>query len=144
MQGSARRLVKLMLICFGPVLIVGLVWISVHDFSPIDFRSQVYRSVAVGYGTLDTSTARSHIVIEEVWKQSASGSQLAIGTAVYAPSLQSTNPPDGFIVFFSRAPLVRSSPLRPSAIVAVYQDRVASEQVTVSEAKTLCAADPSG
>ena len=128
----------------GPALVVGLVWIAVHDFSPINLRSQARRSAAIGYGTLDTSVGRSRIVIEEIWKQPASGSQLAIGTAVYAPPLQSTNPhPDGFIVFFSRAPLSRRSPLRSSAIVAVYQDRVALEEISVSEAKTLCAADPS-
>lgn len=144
MLSSARRRVKLLLLCIGPAIVVGLVWISVHDFSPINIRSQASRSAAIGYGTLHTSDGRSRIVIEEIWKQPASGSQLAIGTAVYAPPLKSTHsPPDGFIVFFSRAPLSRGSPLRSAAIVAVYQDRVALEDISLSEAKTLCAADPS-
>ncbi len=143
MQSSARRRSKLLLICLGPVLLVGLGWISVHDFSPINFRSQAFRSAAIGYGTLHGSDGSSRIVIEEVWKQPPSGSQLAIGTAVYAPPLRSSNPPpDGFIVFFSRAPLSRGSPLRSSAIVAVYQGRVTPEDISVSEAKTLCAANP--
>ena len=130
---------KWLLICVGVVVIGWLVWVTVQDLSPIDVRKQASRATAIGYGTLHTANGSSHIVIDEIWKQSASGSAITVGTAVYAPPLESGNRhPDGFIVFFGSAGLPGGGRPRSNAILAVYQGRVASEDMSLSEAKALC------
>jgi hypothetical protein len=144
MKKPTRRGLKWLLIGIGIAAVAWLVWITVQDLSPIDIHSQASRAAAIGYGTLHTASGSSHIIIDEIWKQSASGSPLTVGTAVYTPPLGSgSRHPDGFIVFFTASGLSGSGPLRPGAIVAVYQGRVASEDMSLSDAKALCVAPTS-
>ena len=125
MKSRTPRRLKWLLICVGVALVGWLVWIAVQDLSPIDIRSQASRATAIGYGTLHT----------------ANGSSLTVGTTVYTPPLGSeSRHPDGFIVFFHRTGLLGSGRLRSAAILAIYQGRVASEDMPVSEAKALCVA----
>ena len=132
---------KWLLICVGAAVVGRLVWVTVEDLSPIDLRVQASRAAAIGYGTLHPVNGSSRIVIDEVWKQSASGSSLSVGTAVYTSSAdRGSRHPDGFIVFFGRAGLFGSGPLQSNAVVAVYKGRVATNDISVAEAKALCVA----
>ena len=141
MKKPTRRGLKWLLIGIGIAAVGWLTWVTVQDLSAIDIRSQASRAAAIGYGTLHTANGSSHIIIDEIWKQSASGSSLTVGTAVYAPPFGSDSQhPDGFIVFFHGTGLLGSGRLRSAAILAIYQGRVASENMSVSEAKALCVA----
>ena len=136
---TARR--KWLLICLGAVVVGWLIWVTVEDLSPIDLRVQASRAAAIGYGTFHPVNGSSRIMIDEVWKQAASGSSLSVGTIVYTPSADGGSwRPDEFIVFFGRAGLFGSGRLQSNAVVAVYKGRVATDDMPVAEAKALCVA----
>ncbi len=144
MKSRTPPLLKWLLICAVGAVVGWVVWLPLEDFSRIDLPVQASRAVAIGYGTLQTVNGSSRIVIDEVWKQPASGSSLSVGTVVQTLSSdRGSRRPDGFIVFFERAGWFRSVRLQSNAVIAVYKGRVATDGMPVAEAKALCSAPES-
>jgi len=135
------RTLKRLLLCLAVAFVGALVWITVEDFRPLDIRSQVSTSSVIAYGRFVSEGARSHIVIDEIWKHSPSADPISVGASLPHRIASAAKPPDAVVVFFS--PRLLSRQLSPAAIVAVYGDRVPAADMSLSELKALCAASPS-
>lgn len=146
MQTRSKRWVKSLLICLVVAFVAGLAWSTFEDVSSLDasldIRLQVTRSAAVAYGTLREDAGHRQIVVEEIWKHPASGDQLTIGAAIPAPPIPRDARPDGLVVFFERPGPLRRGPLQVRAALAVYRGRVGRPEMSLDEAKALCAKNP--
>jgi hypothetical protein len=130
--------VKWILTCLVAVIIVAVGWITLQDFRSLDPRSAVNRATVVAYGHVVVSASRPHVVIDEIWKSSASSRAVAIGTVVPFPA--PAGAADHVLVCFT--PQLLSRRLSPSAIFAIRGDRVGSPSISLSEVKALCNAPP--
>ena len=147
MHTRSKRWVKSLLICLVVAFVAGIVWITLEDVSSLDasldIRLQAARSAAVAYGTLREDAGHRQIVVEEIWKHPSSGEQLTVGAALPAPPIPRDARPDGLVVFFERPWSLRRGRLQVRAALAVYQGRVGRPEMSLDEAKTLCANTPS-
>jgi len=139
MNTRSRRWGKSLVICLIAAFLAGLVWITLEDISPPDFRSEAARSAAVVYGTALEGEGRSQIVIEEIWKQPPSGEKLTVGAAITALHVPRDARPDGFVVFLQRPWPWRRGPLQAQAVVYVYRGRLGRPDISLEEAKAICA-----
>ena len=128
---------KWFIMCLVAVAIAAVAWITLQDFRSLDARSAISRATVVAHGHV-VSAPRPYIVIDEIWKSSASSGAVAIGTIVPFPARGGSA--DQVLVCFT--PRVFSHRLIPSAILAVRSDGVGIPPVPVSELKTLCAGTP--
>jgi hypothetical protein len=136
-----RRTLKRLLLCLGIAFIGALIWITIEDFSGLhDIRSEIPRASAIAYGSFVSDGARSHIVIEQIWRPAPSGDPMAIGALLPHRIASGAAPPDGVVVLFS--PRLLSRRLAPGTIIAVYGDRIPAAEMSVSEFKALCVASP--
>ena len=130
---------KWLLTCLVVVIIAAVGWITFQDFRPLDPRSAVSKATVVAFGHVVVSAQRPHVVIDEIWKDSASSKAVAIGTVVPFPAPAGSA--DHVLVCFT--PRVFSHRLSPSAIFAVRSDGVGLPPVPLLELKALCAGTPS-
>lgn len=136
------RLGKSLVICLIVAFLAGLAWITIEDISPPDFRTEAARSAAVVYGTAREGAGRSEIVIEEIWKQPPSGGELTVGAAITVLRVPRDARPDGFVVFLQRPWPWRRGPLQVQSVVSVYRGRLGWPDISIEEAKAICANTP--
>lgn len=143
MNTRSMRWGKSLVICLIVAFLAGLVWITLEDILPPDFRTEAARSAAVVYGTAPEGAGRSQIVIEEIWKQPPSGGELTVGAAITVRPVPLDARPDGFVVFLQRPWPWRRGPLQAQGVVYVYQGRLGRPDISIEEAKAICANTPS-
>ena len=129
---------KWLLTCLVAIIIAAVAWITLQDFRSLDPRSAVSKATVVAYGHVVVSAQRPHVVIDEIWKGSASSKAVAVGTVVPFPAPAGSA--DHVLVCFT--PHLLSRRLFPSAILAVRGDRVGVPSMSLSEVKALCNAPP--
>lgn len=129
---------KWLLTCLVAIIIAAVAWITLQDFRSLDPRSAVSKATVVAYGHVVVSAQRPHVVIDEIWKGSASSKAVAVGTVVPFPAPAGSA--DHVLVCFT--PHLLSRRLSPSAILAVRGDRVGVPPMSLSEVKALCNAPP--
>jgi hypothetical protein len=130
--------VKWFLTCLVVIIIAAVGWIKLQDFRLLDPRSAVSKATVVAYGHVVLSAQRPHVVIDEIWKRSASQEAVPIGTVVPFPAPAGSA--DHVLVCFT--PHLLSRRLSPSAIFAIRDDRVGVPSMSLSEVKALCNASP--
>ena len=128
---------KWFIACLVAVSIAAVAWITSQYFGSFDPRLAVNRATIVGYGHVVVSSP-PHILIDEIWKPSASSQDVAIGTVVPFPARVGSA--DRVLVCFT--PRLLSRRLFPSAILAIHDDHVGSPSISLSEIKALCNAPP--
>ena len=128
---------KWFIACLVAVIIAAVAWITSQYFGSFDPRLAVSRATVVGYGHV-VVTSPPHIVIDEIWKPSASSQAVAIGSMVPFPA--PVGSADHVLVCF--IPRLVSRRLSPSAILAIHDDHVGSPSISLSEIKALCNAPP--
>jgi hypothetical protein len=129
--------VKWFIACLVAVSIAAVAWITSQYFGSFDPRLAVSRATIVGYGHVVVSSP-PHILIDEIWKPSASSQAIAIGTIIPFPA--PVGSADRVLVCFT--PRLLSRRLFPSAILAIHDDHVGSPSISLSEIKALCNAPP--
>ena len=75
---------KWFIACLVAVSIAAVAWITSQYFGSFDPRLAVSRATVVGYGHVAVSSP-PHIVIDEIWKPSASSQAVVIGTPAVVP-----------------------------------------------------------
>lgn len=140
MQTHAKRWITVAVIA----LVVGIAWSAwraLHDISPLDIRAEAARAAAVAYGTVRDDTSGRTLTVEEIWKMPRAEAGLSVGSGIPLPQLPAKARPEHLIVFLESA-----SPggrLRAQTLIAVYHERLGDPDMSVEDAKAICAAAPS-
>lgn len=142
MDTRSKPWVKPLVFCVIGAFVAALVWITVEDLSPLDFRTEAARSAAVIYGTAREGAGRPQIVIEEIWKRPASGDEPTVGASIPVRDIPRDPRPDGVVVFLQRSWPWRRGHLQPQAVVYVYQGRLGQPDISLEEAKAICESRP--
>ena len=142
MDTRSKRWVKPLLICLIGAFVAALVWITVEDLSPPNFRTEAARSAAVVYGTARKDAGRPQTIIEEIWKHPASGDEPTVGASIQVQDIPRDPRPEGFVVFLQRPWPWRRGPLQAQGVIYVHQGRLGRPDISVEEAKAICVNRP--
>jgi hypothetical protein len=136
MQTRSKRWIVLLLVCIA-LSVAWFVWHALHTVTPLDVRAEASRSDAVVYGSVREESGRRHVVVEEIWKFSSTEAELRVGSAIPVPQLPRDTHPERLVVFLERSS--RDGRLHASTIVAVYHGRLGWPEMSIEEAKAMCA-----
>jgi hypothetical protein len=136
MQTRSKRWIVLLLVCIA-LSVAWFVWHPLHTVTPLDVRAEASRSDAVVYGSVREESGRRHVVVEEIWKFSSTEAELRVGSAIPVPQLPRDTHPERLVVFLERSS--RDGRLHASTIVAVYHGRLGWPEMSIEEAKAMCA-----